>query len=236
MSFSVVDGVGRDWVRRPYLEAIRQAGGIPVLLANLPESVEILAHCHGLLLTGGSDFDPVHYGEVPQGTDMDGVVPERDHTELALLHRAEQLDMPVFGICRGIQALAVGLGGRLIQDIPRVLPQSPLRHQQTQAREEKTHSVRIAPDSRLRSILGKDQVAVNSFHHQAVAHVPAGWRAVAWAEDGVIEAMEHESKGWFGVQWHPEDLFGDDRPARALFEHFVAQAHAYQVGRTGEMD
>ena len=109
------DSPARDWVRRTYMVAIIEAGGIPVLLPNETSSWELLRHCHGLLLTGGGDFDPATFGAADQGTKMSGVSKARDTTELGLIKVAEELDMPTFGICRGLQALTVAGGGALVQ-------------------------------------------------------------------------------------------------------------------------
>ncbi len=223
------DGVPRDFVRSTYLHAIQRAGGVPVMLANINESAETLKSCHGLLLTGGGDFDPARYGASDAGTKWDGVSPDRDSTELLLTETAYALSLPIFGICRGIQALAVAGEGSLIQDIPSRYPSSELHHYQDEARSQVTHPVRVEESSHLGTILGTQEVWVNSFHHQAVNTVPDGWVVTAYAEDGLIEGMERPDYPFaIGVQWHPEDLV-DSRPeALQLFISFVQAARQYQ--------
>ncbi len=214
--------MGYDRLAVSYIDAIRQAGGIPVLLANMEEP-EVLGALDGLVLSGGSDFHPDLYGAQPQGTHMPGVSPERDRAEMALLH-AVAADFPVLGICRGIQALAVAFGGSLIQDVPSQRP-SPIRHAQDAPRHERTHGVRVEEQSQLGRILGAGSVRVNSFHHQAVDRVPEGFVPVAWAEDGLLEGIEHPARRfWIGVQWHPENLVGHEEHARRLFRALVTAA------------
>lgn len=225
-------GYARDFVRTTYVDAVRQAGGIPVLLANVDESVALFPQLDGLLLTGGGDFDPKTFGAEDRGTDWSGVSPERDRSELAFLAEANQRNMPVFGICRGLQAMTVGFGGSLIQDIPSARPDSTLGHSQKVAREEVTHEVAIQPGSRVAEIIGETQVAVNSFHHQAIDQVPTGFDVAATAPDGIVEAIEHPGDRFLvGVQWHPEDLVGGHEAARRLFKHFVDACAAYHAGR-----
>ncbi len=223
------DQVFRDFLRATYLRAVVEAGGVPVMLPNIPQSAEALQHCDGLLLTGGGDFDPALYGEDDAGTHMPGVSADRDRTEVLLIQTAMDHHMPVFGICRGIQALAVAGGGTLVQDVPRVYPDSSIHHSQTEVRPQVTHSVRVEPASRLARITGSEALQVNSFHHQSLSKVPAGWEVVASAPDGVIEAIERPDYVYgVGVQWHPEDLIETEDGARRLFSAFVDAAAAYR--------
>jgi putative glutamine amidotransferase len=215
-------GYPRDYLRGTYSDALCRAGGIPMLLANVDESVELLSQCDGLLLTGGGDVDPQRFGQEDAGTDWSGVSGDRDRVELLLVHEANRLNLPIFGICRGIQVLAVAFGGTLIQDIPLRLPDTPIRHSQAQPRRRVTHGVTVESQSRVAQIVGTHVLEVNSFHHQAVDQVPSPWRIVAQADDGVIEAIEHPGERFLvGVQWHPEDLVVDEPSARQLFEHFI---------------
>jgi putative glutamine amidotransferase len=228
MSRQQDDSMPYERIGISYVEAIREAGGIPILLANVPEPDVWLA-LDGLVLSGGGDFDPALYHAEPKGTYMKGVSPERDATELALL-QAVPPDFPVLGICRGIQALAVAYGGTLIQDVPSARP-SPIRHAQEAPRHERTHGVRVDPDSKLGRILGEPHVRVNSFHHQAVDRVPEGFVPVAWADDGLLEGIEHTTRPFcIGVQWHPENLIAHEAHARRLFRALVAAA----AGRAAE--
>jgi putative glutamine amidotransferase len=222
-----VDG-GRtvDRLSASYIEAVQTAGGIPVLLPNIADP-SVLAHLDGLIISGGGDFDPATFGAENHGTHLDGVNPDRDATELRLLREAPP-ELPILGICRGIQALAVAFGGSLIQDIPTAV-ESPLRHQQGEGRAVTTHTVDVKPGSQLAAILGAVNLSVNSFHHQAVDSVPHGFRAVAWAPDGIIEGLEALDRPFcVGVQWHPEDLVAGEEHARRLFGALVAAAEEYQ--------
>lgn len=218
-----------DGVAVTYIEALAQRGAAVVLLPNVPnpDAVRVL---DGLLLTGGGDFAPTLFGAADEGTDWAGYSPERDAAEILYL-RALPPDVPVLGICRGMQAMAVAFGGSLVQDIPRSHPEA-LNHTQAEPREATTHTVVLDPTSRLAHIVGPGPLAVNSFHHQAVDRVPSGFRAVAQAPDGLIEAIEgmdiEGAGGRFaiGVQWHPETLMGWQAHADQLFLAFVAACAA----------
>lgn len=223
---------GDEWyaqVRETYLAALRQAGGLPWGVPAGAAAVD-LGGAHGLLLTGGGDLDPAWFGQPNRGTRMDSVSPLRDRTELALARAAAHQGLPVLGICRGMQVLAVAFGGSLLQDLGSA-------HEQELPRSRPAHAVRVAADSALAAIVGTTALQVNSFHHQAVDRLPDGWRAVAWAPDGVVEAMETVTAaralkaaaggGWMlAVQWHPEDLVSHDEAARRLFAALVEQARA----------
>ncbi|MDA8198615.1 MAG: gamma-glutamyl-gamma-aminobutyrate hydrolase family protein [Thermaerobacter sp.] len=218
-----------DGVAVTYIEALAQSGAAVVLLPNVPNP-DVVRVLDGLLLTGGGDFAPTLFGAADEGTDWAGYSPERDAAEILYL-RALPPDVPVLGICRGLQALAVAFGGSLVQDIPRSQPEA-LNHTQAEPREATTHTVRLDSTSRLAHIVGPGPLAVNSFHHQAVDRIPAGFRAVAQAPDGLIEAiegMEIEGAGGrfaIGVQWHPETLMGRQAHADRLFSAFVAACAA----------
>ena len=229
MSRDYSGGYPRDFLRSTYTDAIIKFGGVPVLLPNVETSVSLLEECDGLLLTGGGDFDPACFKREDQGTEWGGVSPDRDRVEMLLIAEANRRQMPVFGICRGLQALTVSFGGTLIQDIPSALADSPFQHSQSQARREVTHPVAVEPDSRLAQILGCDNLAVNSFHHQAVAEVPLGWRVSAQAPDGIVEALEFPGDRFLmGVQWHPEDLVSDEEPQQRLFRRFIASCEGHR--------
>jgi putative glutamine amidotransferase len=210
---------GRDAANRSYSEAVRRAGGVPVLLPLGGDEVEVrtaMAAAQGLLLTGGVDLDPGVYGAERQ-PECGEVDRPRDELDRLALAEALRRDLPVLGICRGAQALAAFLGGTLHQDIP--------RHRQTEARNVPTHDVQVEEGTRLAQIVGAGIVRVNSFHHQAVRDVPPGYRVAAQAADGTIEAVEAED-GRFrvGVQWHPEDMAAECARQHALFEAMVREA------------
>jgi putative glutamine amidotransferase len=211
-----------DRLSLSYVLAVKEAGGIPLLVPNVGDA-SALSALDGLVVSGGADFDPAQFGQEPRGTHMEGISAERDATEIALLREAAP-DLPILGICRGIQAIAVAYGGTLIQDVPSQRP-SELVHAQTGARDARTHGVRVAPDSQLGAILGAQEIRVNSFHHQAVDRVPDGFRVVAWADDGLIEGIETNARPFcLGVEWHPENLIRVEEHARRLFAALIEAA------------
>lgn len=220
-----------------YLHAVEAPGATAVLLspAHSAESVRrLLDACHGLLLTGGEDVEPHRYGEAPHPALME-VNPARDETELLATRIAVERGIPVLAVCRGVQLLNVALGGTLWQDIPAQLGGDVL-HEQTAPVSDRWHGARVEPGSLLERVFGVGELHINSFHHQAVREIAPGLRAVAWAEDGVVEGVEGAGHPWIiGVQWHPErgeahGPAGDARdPDRRLFWAFVEAARAFRA-------
>jgi putative glutamine amidotransferase len=214
-----------------YTAAVAACDGLPLAIPlDLPEPIlaGIFARLDGLLLAGGVDVDPVHYGEEPHPR-LGQVDAARDATELVLATWALAADLPILGICRGIQTLNVAATGSLYQDIASQKPGAQ-RHDYQVAEtgwETLTQRVTLAQGSRLQRILCGDNtqavaVMTNSFHHQAVKAVGRGFVAVAHADDGVIEAIEGQERRFaIGVQWHPEGMFRRDEPSRRLFRAFV---------------
>ena len=204
-----------------YAEAVVEAGGLPVLVPPItPEQMPAyLDRLDGLVVTGGGDVDPAQYGAAPSPL-VGGVDPVRDAAELALLHAAIERRMPVLGICRGCQVMNVALGGTLIVHLPDV---TDLPHLVPEARHEAVHEVWPVAGSQLADAIGEEVLPVNSIHHQAVWDLAPGVRPVAWAADGVVEAIETEGAPAFGVQWHPENLQRYPRQ-RALFEWLIDAA------------
>jgi putative glutamine amidotransferase len=207
----------------PYVRALARAGAVPVVLPPLPADAvpALLAPLSAVCLSGGPDLDPSAYGASPS-PDLGPVEPALDLFELEVARVADAAGLPIFGICRGAQALNVARGGTLHQHLPAVTDHS-IDHRQTAPGWEETHQVRVDPNSRLAAILGGDAAWVNSFHHQAVDRLGAGLRAVAWAPDGTVEGIEDPDRFVLGVQWHAETL---DRggPHHRLFEALVAAA------------
>ncbi|WP_433084371.1 gamma-glutamyl-gamma-aminobutyrate hydrolase family protein [Dactylosporangium sp. CA-052675] len=200
-----------------YVHAVHASGGRAVLVTPDDPDADVLDGLHGIMFTGGSDVNPDLYGEAPHATTK--VKPERDAAELLLMRAALEADLPLFGICRGMQLMCVAYGGRLHQHLPDVLGHH--NHRPVSGPKFGEHPVRLASGSRAAAILG-EAVIVNSFHHQGCADpgrlVPTGW----CPEDDLIEVVEDPSKTFaVGVQWHPEDTT-DFR----LFEAFVAAAGA----------
>jgi putative glutamine amidotransferase len=221
----------RAYVNASYLNAIQQAGGVPVPMPpqlGPTARAEILKHVRGVLLTGGGDVDPARFGEAPHPTTSE-VSAARDTLEIDLTRWALGKGVPLLAVCRGLQVLNVALGGSLYQDIPSE-PGSPLDHSQTglqgKARHIPTHQVKVLDGSRLAGILGALEVDVNSFHHQAIKRLGQGLVEVAWAPDSIVEGVELVDDGAFvvGVQWHPEELVDSDGAAFNLFAALVKRA------------
>jgi putative glutamine amidotransferase len=208
-------------VSSEYVAAIEEAGGVAVTLPAQPEAVpDLIAALDALILTGGGDIDPVHYGQSlhPATRSID---PDRDRFELDLARMAVERGLPLLGICRGIQVLNVALGGALIQDIPDQVP-AALVHQTPEDVPIATHHVRVQPNSRLAALIQSTGLLTNSDHHQAIQSPAPVLRAVAWSQDGVVEAVESTDQAFIiGVQWHPELLFRDAEPHRHLFVGLV---------------
>jgi putative glutamine amidotransferase len=206
-----------------YAQAIAKAGGVPILIPlGLSEEAlqKLITRLDGILFTGGGDIHPERYGgaftNLCQSVDSD-----RDRVEIFLLRQIVQAPKPFLGICRGCHIINVGLGGTLYTDISTDKPAS-LEHRRSR-RDKFSHPVKLKPSSMLAKIIGVEEFEVNSRHHQAIANLAAGIDAVAFAPDGIIEAIELPGySGLFGlgVQWHPEDLL-EHKPARDLFRGFV---------------
>ena len=215
-----------------YYKSVVRAGGVPVIIPPIADTdsiVNTLDHIDGLLLSGGADYNPLYAGEEPSPS-LHGINSERDLPELLITRLAYNRQIPMLGICRGMQTLAMALGGRVAQDIAEEYPDVRLvKHDQQADRSEPTHSVQVEPDSTLFDIYNESAqlptLLVNSLHHQAVSDTGERFRMTARAADGVIEAMEsREFKSIMGVQWHPECL-ADGAP---IFQWLVRQAMHYR--------
>ena len=227
-------------VNMTYVNSIRLAGGVPLVIPVTSDDAQIdaiLSAIDGLVMTGGEDFDPLKwYGEEPV-RGLGEVVPERDEFDVKLVRAAVAKGIPVLGICRGEQLLAVAFGGALWQDIPSQVKDSFVKHRQgpTTGRVG-THSIAIEKGSLLSQVLGgRTTAVVNSFHHQAVKTVPQGLRVSATAADGIIEAVERNGRlapayadgGAFllGVQFHPEVITDGGNPEfLPIFQRLVSEA------------
>ena len=239
-----------------YYDSVIAAGGAPLILplSAEPSVYETLFPLiDGVLLTGGDDIDPARYGAepLPGIADAHPVTPLRDEVEYRLIAWAEARDLPILGICRGLQILNVYHGGTLYQDLEQEHPASPSHRSPAAAetpageggseraplcahclRDEAgdydgdhiAHDIALEKDSLTARVLGGDHLAVNSLHHQAVRQVGTGLCAVAWAPDGVIEALEAtDGRRTLAVQWHPE-YFGTQDPHRRLFRWLVDES------------
>jgi len=214
---------GRHAIREDYLRAVAQAGGVPLLLPSVraDDAGDLLQRVDGLLLSGGGDVDPALYGQKPRPR-LGRVDRRRDDFEIALAREALERDVPILAICRGQQLLNVATGGTLLQDIPSEL-EGASEHDAPGGRRRRSHVVELLPHTRLRAILGRDTVAVNSFHHQAVDRVGRGLVAAGRCpEDGVVEALEAADRRFVvAVQWHPESFWDQPVSFQALFAAHV---------------
>lgn len=212
-------------LRRVYCDQIVHAGGVPVVLPPVDDAevlINMLEGIDGLVLTGGADYNPLWYGEQPE-KELHTINSTRDLPELLLTRLAFNRQIPILGICRGVQTMAIALGGNLVQDL-----KTPLKHGQDAPRSEATHSVTITEGSILYALYGQETF-VNSFHHQAVKDCGSHLHVVATAPDGVIEAVEStEQKALMGVQWHPEWM-GDE--GLKLFEWLTQRSREFKAAK-----
>lgn len=216
-------------LRDRYYTQIADAGGVPVIIPPLADKdiiINTLDNIDALLLTGGADHNPLWSGQQPHPA-LHNINQARDLPELLATRLACNRQMPILGICRGMQTIAIALGGEVCQDIPHT--PKLIKHSQEADRTEPTHSVDIEPDSALHGIFGTDRIFVNSFHHQAVTSPGKGMRITATAPDGTAEAMESTChKPVIGVQWHPEWMGTDGLP---LFRWLVDEARLFSEAK-----
>jgi len=204
-----------------YAEAIARAGGVTMTIAPLPQNLpmvhELVGAADAVLIQGGGDIDPAHYGESRRSDMVYGIVPAHDDFELAIVREAVQQDKPLLAICRGIQLLNVALGGSLHQDLGEILSDRE-SHWNTY------HPVSLVEGSRVARAMGTlSPQQSHSFHHQSIKQPSPDLVITGSAPDGVIEAVEHRSCRWVvGVQWHPEDDAASESAQQKLFDGFVA--------------
>ncbi|MCL2616398.1 MAG: gamma-glutamyl-gamma-aminobutyrate hydrolase family protein [Defluviitaleaceae bacterium] len=201
-----------------YAEALSAHGATLLILPYEPDSIDTyLRLVSGIVLTGGGDVDPIHYGD-PLHEKTEAPTPARDTFELALCRAAIAADIPLLGICRGAQVMNVALGGNLCQHID--------GHSHNDRRTEHVHRLDVRMGSKYASIVGRSELGVNSVHHQCVGdRLGAGVSVCATSPDGIVEAIEvAANKFAIGVQWHPEELVSTDPNHAALFRAFVAAA------------
>lgn len=209
-----------------YTTAVEAAGGVPLIIPPQEGNIEqLLDTIDGLLLSGGGDIEPKHFGDSSQHEKTYGVHRGRDELELALAHGALERDMPILCICRGIQVLNVALGGTLYQDVDDQLDDHINHRQQTEKtpKHDPSHSVSVEPDTLLAKTYGADAIEVNSFHHQGLWKLGDGLRVNAISSDGLVEAVDYPDRSWvLGVQWHPEMMYRAHAEHRSPFEGLTA--------------
>lgn len=215
----------RAFVYTTYIESLKRAGAVPVLIPPQPENAsDIIDSLDGILLAGGDDCDPAEYGE-EQHPSCEPMDPRRQQNDVILARLARERGIPTLGICLGIQVMNVAAGGTLIQDIGSAV-ETEIDHA-SEPSDRHRHDVLVDAATKLGSILGARELNVNSSHHQAVGRVAEGLRVTAHAPDGVVEALEDPSHPFYlGVQWHPEDMPGEPS-ATAIFGAFVEAARGH---------
>jgi putative glutamine amidotransferase len=213
----------RIFLNHSYLEAIRQFGGIPIVLpseGNDDELEYLVSQCDGILFTGGMDIEPALFGE-EKWNDTVETTPDRDRSESLIFRLAEERQLPILGICRGIQMMNVYYGGTLYQDIPTQAP-TEVTHSMGASLGKTCHDCIVEPNSPLHLLTGRDKIAVNSFHHQAVKDVAPGFSVMARCEDGIIEAIWNPNKRFlWAVQWHPEEIWKIEHSSAHIFQAFM---------------
>ena len=238
--FQHIGAAGQDWMvlACDYVRAIERAGGIPVILPLLETPDDLMEHLallEGVVLTGGSDIDPYYYGELPHAK-LSVVCPPRDTFEQRFVKKLlNDTNMPVLGICRGLQITNVVFGGTLFQDIPSQTETSIRHGASNYPTYHPSHTVAIDRDSIFYEIWGKEEIRVNSYHHQGICRLADGLKAGVTAPDGMIEGVEMPKRGnFYAVQWHPEMMAENNEDAKRLFSHFVAMAQQYREKKRGE--
>ena len=226
---------GNCMLAEGYYQSILKAGGTPFIIPCYDDAdtlINTLEKLDGILLTGGADINPLFLGEEPV-KELHGINPRRDRQELLLTRLAADRQIPILGICRGIQTMNAAFGGPLYQDIQSQMEGTRIKHSQELDRSYASHTVTIEKDTLLHNLFKADTIAVNSFHHQAVKEAAPGFRVCARATDGVIEAMEStEYKSMLGVQWHPECfILKGDECMMPIFHWLIQEAASFKEAK-----
>lgn len=213
------------WMLPGYMEGIRKAGGIPIILplqVSNEELNQVYELCDGFLFTGGQDVNPNIYGE-EISNQCGQIMEERDELEGRIFKRAYKEDKYILGICRGIHFINTQLGGTLYQDLPtQFQSESKVKHQMEAPYNRKVHNVYIEEKSPLYEVLGKKEIGVNSYHHQGIKKLGNDLQIMATASDGLIEAVCCKTKRFvWAVQWHPEYLYVSDENSQKIFKAFI---------------
>ncbi|WP_029904471.1 membrane dipeptidase [Prevotella sp. 10(H)] len=226
---------GSSVVQWTYIEAVVKAGGKPFIIPVIKDATmlrDMVKDLDGLIMIGGEDINPPYYKEkaIPKMNDIDSV---RDIYDFTLLKLATDRNVPVLGICRGIQLINVAFGGTLYQDIPTQLKDKSVNHKQSEPREVGTHTISIEKDSKLAEFLGVTEVSVNTMHHQAIKKVAPNFKSVASTSDGIVEAIEaYPNRSIMGVEWHPEGhVSGGDTTMLKLFRFIVKEANTFRKAK-----
>ena len=224
----------KNSVNTAYVNSVLMNGGVPYII-SVTDDVEVLrqivAQLDGIVFTGGEDFEPAYYGHEAHEK-LGEVNVTRDTYDLTLFKLAKDRNVPILGICRGLQLINVGMGGSLYQDLPSEKP-SDINHRQEEEGTIATHSVSVVKGSTIHQILGQDEIQVNTFHHQAIKKLAPELKIVGWANDSVPEMIEaFPNRQIFGVQFHPE-IFTNagDKLLSKLFAFLVKRAEVFQKAK-----
>lgn len=216
-------GQERNFISKDFVDAVTESGGVPVLIPIInreEDMLQIMEKLDGIILSTGYDVNPIFYGEEPSRFVGFTYTP-RDLCELFIVKAAIEKDMPILGNSRGQQIMTVGFGGKLYQDISENR-NAYINHMQKANIDDVGHYVEIKTGTRLHKIFGSEKILVNSLHHQAIKEVPKNFIVSATSSDGVIEAIEHESKPILAVQWRPEIMIKKHPIMLRIFEEFVS--------------
>lgn len=221
-----------DEVNYNYIHSIVAAGGAPVLLPVVEREDVIegyLSIIDGIMFTGGNDISPMLYGENPI-KEVVSISEDRDYFEFLLYKKAYMRSIPMLGICRGVQLINTAAGGTLYQDINAQKENSISHSQSDTPASNLYHSIKISKDSKLYSIMGSEELSVNSFHHQSVKKTAPGFNITALSPDGIVEAIESTDKSFIlGVQWHPEGLVDKHPEFLKLFKALIDASLTYRA-------
>lgn len=224
--FSEIDDEGVTKQLPEYTEAILAAGGLPFPIPYIADGVGLEAYlelCDGFLFSGGVDINPERYGEKPSAH-CGPVELLRDAQEFAAAELVLKSKKPILAICRGAQLINVALGGSLFQDVPSEAP-SEISHRQSDGKYAPSHTVRVLEGTPLRTLVVRERMTANSFHHQAIKRLGRGLSVMATADDGIVEAVYLEGEGYLrAYQWHPERLFKTSEDNLSLFKDFIRAA------------
>ena len=215
-----------------YVDAVHDAGGLPLILPVLPDQTDqLMGLLDGVILSGGGDIHPNRFNR-PLHPLTDGISKERDELELRMFDAARARSIPILGICRGLQLVNVAMGGTLIQDIPDERPASSQHRQHLDglARDDVSHPVDLLPESQLARIYRETRIMTNTYHHQAIDDLAEGLTITGWAEDGTVESVETAGNPFLlAVQWHPETLYQRHTEHARIFTAFMEAARLGRV-------
>lgn len=224
----------RTAVNTAYVQSVILSGGIPYMIP-VTDNVEILrqivSQLDGIVFTGGEDIQPIYYGDLPYEK-LEEVSPARDTFDLMVLKMAADRNIPILGICRGLQLMNVAFGGTLYQDLP-TQHSSSVKHRQEESGTTPTHPISIIKESKLAEITGQEVLQVNTFHHQAIRKLAPGFKITAWAPDSIAEAIEaYPIRQMIGVQFHPEIFTAaGDTTMHKLFKFLVNKADTFHLAK-----